>query len=205
MTTSWPRIALLYAIGVVSAGQLGIVPPLVPALQRDLGLSLAGAGMVVSIVTLVGAALGLVAGHWSERMGHTRALQIGLLVMAAAAALSGMADGAAMLLAARGLAGIGYLLVVVAGPSLMALLAEPRHHAITLSLWGTFVPAGIALAGPVAAGFVEGSAWRALFGIDVAFSTRPPVRWTSHADRFRAPRIDTNHIPVARTRRSAVA
>ena len=70
MTTSWARIALLYAIGVLAAGQLGIVPPLVPALQRDLGLSLATAGMAVSVVTLVGAVLGLPAGGWSQRIGH---------------------------------------------------------------------------------------------------------------------------------------
>ncbi len=38
MTTSWSRIALLYAIGVLAADQLGIVPPLVPELQSDLGL-----------------------------------------------------------------------------------------------------------------------------------------------------------------------
>src|SRR5262245_1641460 len=155
MRTSWPRIALLYAIGVIAAGQLGIVPPLVPALQRDLGLSLAGAGTAVSIVTLVGAVLGLLAGHWCEAIGHARALQLGLLIMAAAAGLCVMADGAAVLLAARGLAGVGYLLVVVAGPSLMAATAEPRHHAFTLSLWATFVPAGIALAGLVAAGFAD--------------------------------------------------
>ena len=62
------------------------------------------------------------------------------------------ADDAATLLAARALAGIGYLLVVVAGPSLMAAIAEPRHQAVTLSLWGTFVPVGIALAGLATAG-----------------------------------------------------
>ena len=147
MTTSWGRIALLYAIGVLAAGQLGIVPPLVPALQRDLGLSLATAGMTVSIVTLVGAVLGLPAGSWCERIGHGRALGIGILIMGTAAALCAAADAAATLLAARGLAGIGYLLVVVAVPSLMAAIAAPRHHAFTLSLWGTFVPAGMALGG----------------------------------------------------------
>jgi MFS family permease len=147
MTTSWGRIALFYAIGVLAAGQLGVVPPLVPALQQDLGLSLATAGMTVSIVTLVGALFGLPAGGWSERIGHARALRIGILIMASAAALCAAADNASTLLAARGLAGIGYLLVVVAGPSLMASTAEPRHHAFTLSLWGTFVPAGIALSG----------------------------------------------------------
>jgi predicted MFS family arabinose efflux permease len=168
MRTSWPRIALLYAVGVIAAGQLGVVPPLVPALQRDLGLSLASAGMAVSIVTLVGAALGLLAGHWCESVGHARALQLGLLVMAAAAGLCAMANGATLLLIGRGLAGIGYLLVVVAGPSLMAAIAEPRHHAFTLSLWGTFVPAGIALAGLLAAGFANGGGWRSAFAIDAA-------------------------------------
>lgn len=168
MTTSWGRIALLYGIGVLAAGQLGIVPPLVPALQRDLGLSLAMAGMSVSIITLVGAVLGLLAGGWSERIGHARALRIGILVLASAAALCAASDDAIALLAARGLAGIGYLLVVVAGPSLMASTSEPRHQPITLSLWGTFVPAGIALAGLVAASFADGAGWRLLFAADAA-------------------------------------
>ena len=75
--------------------------------------------------------------------------------MAVAAALCAAANDAATLLAGRTLAGIGYLLVVVAGPSLMAATAEPRHQPMTLSLWGTFVPTGIALAGLVAAGFAD--------------------------------------------------
>ena len=166
MRTSWPRIALLYTVGVIAAGQMGIVAPLVPALQRDLGLSLAMGGMAVSIITLVGAALGLLAGHWCGTVGHARALQIGLLVMAIAAGLCALADGGTLLLIARGLAGVGYLLVVVAAPSLMATTAEPRHHAFTLSLWGTFVPAGIALSGLLAAGFANGDGWRSAFGID---------------------------------------
>jgi len=158
MTTSWGRITLIYGIGILAAGQLGVVPPLVPALQRDLGMSLASAGMAVSIVTLVGAVFGLLAGGWSERIGHARAFRIGILIMASAAALCAASDDAGTLLAARGLAGVGYLLVVVAGPSLMASTAEP--------LWGTFVPAAIALAG-TAASFAGGVEWRTIFAIDV--------------------------------------
>ena len=54
------------------------------------------------------------------------------------------------------LAGIGYLLVVVAGA-----VADGQHRAsrattpFALSLWGTFVPAGIALAGLATAGFAD--------------------------------------------------
>src|SRR5882724_7766708 len=109
MTTSWGRIALLYAIGVLAAGQLGIVPPLVPSLRRDLGLSLAAGGMAVSMITLVGAAFGLPAGRWCQRVGHARSLCLGILIMAGAAALGAIADNGVLFLAARGLAGIGYL------------------------------------------------------------------------------------------------
>jgi len=165
MATSWARIALLYAIGVLAAGQLGIVPPLIAALQRDLGLSLASAGLAVSIVTLVGAAFGLPAGRWCQAVGHARALGLGVLIMAAAAALAAMAADDITLLAARGLAGIGYLLVVIAAPSLMAAIAEPRHQAFTLSLWGSFVPTGIALAG-LATASVGSASWRTVFAVD---------------------------------------
>src|SRR6266581_159363 len=115
MTTSWPGIFLLYAIGVLAASQLGIVPPLIPALQRDLQLSLAGAGAAVSIITLVGAAFGLPAGDWCERFGHARAVRLGLAIMAGAAVFCAVANGGDILLGARVIAGVGYLLVVVAG------------------------------------------------------------------------------------------
>jgi MFS family permease len=192
MTTSWPRLLLIYAIGVVAAGQLGIVPPLVPALQAELGLSLATAGAVVSIVTLVGGVLGLPAGAFAERIGHARAFRLGLLVMAIAAGLCALAHDAPPLLAARALAGIGYLLVVVAGPSLMAMLAERRHQPVALSLWGTFVPVGIALAGIATASGAQ-AGWRTIFAVDAgllvasllaALGLRSPP---SHADDWKMP------------------
>lgn len=164
---SWPRLLLIYGIGVLAAGQLGIVPPLVPALQDELGLSLTTAGAAISIVTLVGGLLGLPAGAFAERAGHGRALCLGLLVMAIAAGMCAMAQDGPLLLTARAIAGGGYLLVVVAGPSLTAALAKPRHQPIALSLWGTFVPIGIALAGIATASFAQ-AGWRTIFVVDGA-------------------------------------
>ena len=176
---------LLYAIGVVSAAQLGLVPPLVPTLQRDLGMSLASAGLAVSVVTLIGAVFGLPAGGWSDRIGHAP-------VPCGSASPSSAGVGRALCrgrkrcdaLIGRGLAGVGYLLVVVAGPSLIAATAEPRHHPFTLSLWGTFVPVGIALAGLGTASLMGHWDWRQIFLLDAgllalalvaaALSIRPP-------------------------------
>lgn len=194
MTTAWWRIAVLYAAGVSAAAQFGLVPPLVPALQRDLGLSLTAIGFCISGVTLAAALFGLCTGVWCERIGHGRALVLGILVMGLAAALCAAAGGAQALLAARALAGIGYLLVVIAAPSLMIAVSEPRHRALALSLWGTFVPTGIALAGIATAELADHARWRLAFALDgvvlaavllLALGTVQrvdapprPVRWT---------------------------
>ena len=198
MTTSWPRIGLLYAAGVVSAGQLGLVPPLVSVLQHDLGLSLTAAAAAVSMVTLVGAVLGLPAGRWCQAAGHSRALVAGLAIMAVAAVLSATAENGGLLLAARGLAGVGYLLVVIAAPSLMAALAEPRHHAFVLSLWGTFVPVGMAVVGFIAAGFAE-TGWRTMFLFDAAaLATASTIVLASVRAPVTSSRLQRHALPVAR-------
>jgi peptidoglycan/xylan/chitin deacetylase (PgdA/CDA1 family) len=35
-------------------------------------------------------------------------------------------------------------------------------------------------------------------GVEIAYSTRPPIDWVSHEDRYRVPRVDTCHLPVDR-------
>jgi peptidoglycan/xylan/chitin deacetylase (PgdA/CDA1 family) len=35
-------------------------------------------------------------------------------------------------------------------------------------------------------------------GVEIAYSTRPPIDWLSHEDRYRVPRVDTYHVPVDR-------
>ena len=197
MTTSWKRIALIYGTGVVAAGQLGIVPPLVPILQHDLGMSLTAAGMTVSIVTLVGAAFGLLAGGWSDRVGHARALRIGILIMASAAALCAAANDEATLIAARGWAGVGYLLVVVAAPSLLAGAAERRHHPFALSLWGTFVPVGIALAGIAAAGFAGRAGWRSVFAGDMVLLAFALIVAIAAIPQGRAPQTAGRRVSIS--------
>ena len=166
MATDWRGVFLVYGAGVLAAGQLGLVAPLVPVLRGDLTLSLAFVGLILSAITLVGAGLGVAAGGLVERVGYARAIWAGLALMALAACVCGLARTGAMLLAARGFAGIGYLLVVVAAPSLMARLAAPRDQALALSLWGTFVPTGIALAQALSGIAVEAWGWRAIFGAD---------------------------------------
>ena len=53
----------------------------------------------------------------------------------------------------------------------MAMLAERRHQPVALSLWGTFVPVGIALAGIATASFAQ-AGWRMAGAVAEMFSSR---------------------------------
>ncbi len=162
-TTDWGRITLVYAAGILGAMQTGLIAPLVPDLERDLGVSLAFMGWMLSVVTGISAVLGTFAGGWSERMGHMRAIKGGLVVMAAVGVAGALTDTGPGLLAGRVVLGFGYLAVVVAGPPAVMRLARPRDLGFALALWGAFVPVGIALAEGLVGVFLDRLGWRGLF------------------------------------------
>jgi MFS family permease len=168
VTTPWSKIALVYLAGIVSALQLGVIAPIVPLLQHDLDLSLPFVGAILSCVTLISVLFGTVAGTWTNRFGLVRAAGWGLALMTAAAALATQVADGTMLLAIRAVAGIGYLLTVVACPPLIARLAAERDRAFALALWGSFLPVGIAVADVGAALLLEPLGWRGLFWTDAA-------------------------------------
>jgi MFS family permease len=141
---------------VLAATALGKVAPAAP---RRLGLSLGHAGWLVSAITAVAALLGTPAGLWVRRRGGRRALLAGLLVLAVAGAAGAAAPGLGWMLAARVVEGAGFLLVVVAAPSLMAQMAGRSDQPAVLALWGTAIAVGLA-ASALAGGVLAPLGWR---------------------------------------------
>ena len=68
--TQWSRLFLLVGVGMVAAFQIGKVPPVLPLLRTDLGLTLLLAGWVLSAFNILGAFLAPVAGAISDWLGH---------------------------------------------------------------------------------------------------------------------------------------
>ena len=52
--TRWSSVLLLYGVGLIASSFLGKIAPVGPLLQRDLGLTLAQLGWMVSMITAVG-------------------------------------------------------------------------------------------------------------------------------------------------------
>lgn len=144
-------ILILWLIGVLAAAQLAKMAVLATTLAETFRLSIATTGLLISLLEVGGALFGLAAGVALGRIGARRALTGGLAILAATGTAEAYAPQASALLAARAAEGMGYLLVVIAAPTLIAETASERDRASALSLWSTFVAVGMAV-GSVATG-----------------------------------------------------
>jgi len=138
-------IFILWLIGILAAAQLAKIAVLATSLADTFGMSIALTGLLISLLEVGGAVFGLAAGMALGWIGARRSLIAGLAILAATGVAEAYADGTAALLAARAAEGMGYLLVVIAAPTLIAAIASERDRASALSLWSTFVAVGMAV------------------------------------------------------------
>ncbi len=147
-----PRAAALVVLGgVVAALQVGKLPPALPALQADLGISLVQSGFLLSMVQLAGMLAAIFVGMAADGLGLKRSMVGGLLLLAGASVLGGLAQTAGVLLALRAVEGLGFLWAVLPAPALIRRLVPPQRLPGMLGVWGTYMPLGTAaalLAGP---------------------------------------------------------
>ena len=167
-------IAVILA-GVTAALHIGKIPPAIPVLQQALGLTLVEAGFLLSMVQLAGMLLGVLLGVAVDGLGLRRSMLIGQLTLCAASLAGIWARAPADLLVLRAVEGLGFLLVVLAAPSLIRQLVPARQLPSFLGLWGAYMPAGAALAllcGPL---FMAAWGWQAWWGLLGALSAAMAV------------------------------
>ena len=149
MNARRPAIAphwLVILAGVAAALHVGKLPPAVPVLQQDLGISLVQAGFLLALVQMGAMLLGLVAGLLADGVGLRRSALAGLGLLTVAGLAGAAARGAGDLLVLRAVEGVGVMLATVPGPSLLRRSVPPARLTRVLGLWSTYMPLGTALA-----------------------------------------------------------
>ncbi|MFE0153963.1 MFS transporter [Nonomuraea sp. NPDC059007] len=152
-------VVVVVVAGVAASMALGEFIPFLPVLGVRFGLSLTAVGWVSSGITLVAALACLPLGVVVGRRRVERVFVVGLLALGVSGVVAGLAGGAGVLVVSRAGQAVGYALVVIAGPVLLARMPREGGRRVGLALWGLCVPAGLALAGGVAA-VVGPSGWR---------------------------------------------
>ena len=166
LRTAW----LVVAAGGVAALQVGKLPPALPALQAELGLSLVQSGFLLSIVQLAGLSLAVFMGLLADGMGLKRSMVRGLCLLALASGLGGFATSVQTLLVLRAIEGVGFLLVALPAPALIRRLVPPEQLPGMLGVWGAYMPTGTALALLVGPLFIPAWGWAAWWWLFAAVS-----------------------------------
>lgn len=159
-STHWLGVALVVAAGVVASLQVGKVAIAVPQLRADFGLDLSMVGWLMATFSLLGVVGAVPVGAWVARAGDRRLLVAGLLAIAVGSTAGAWAQGIAMLLIGRVVEGLGFVLITIAGPSVLQRMVAPGGKDLAFAIWSCFMPAGIAIA--LFSGSLPGG-WRGLW------------------------------------------
>lgn len=161
------RVALLLCCGFCVALQFGRTPASLPLLREQFGFGLAVAGWLVSSVSLLAAFTGLSAGILAARIGAQRAVMIGLGLAASGCLVGLMAQSPAGLIAARVIEGAGFIITVTAVPPLLMRIAAPATAPGVMAIWGTYLPAGMALMLAISPALLGLGGWRLPLGVNL--------------------------------------
>ena len=163
--TKWSAVWLAIAAGVVAALFVGKVPPALPVLRHELGLSLITAGWLASLITVLGALGGILVGLLTDRICGPRLLVWGVAILALGAALGAMSSGAVELLAARFLEALGLVFTAVSAPSVIIAGTSPADRGMAFGIWGAYLPAGAGFAMVTTPWILEAFDWRAVWWV----------------------------------------
>ncbi|WP_235925938.1 MFS transporter [Actinokineospora pegani] len=145
---------------------VSVVNVALPAVRSSLGFSDADLHWVVNAYALAHAGLLLLGGRLGDVLGRRAALVGGVGLFTAASAVGGMADSAALLVAARAAQGLGAAVVT---PTTLAIVASGRGAGRTraLAAWTAVATAG-GTAGVLVGGLLtETLGWRSTLLVNV--------------------------------------
>ena len=147
-----------------------------PTIQADLSASPGELVWAVDSYILVFAALLFTWGALGDRIGRKKVLVVGLVIFAAASALSAFAVNAPMLIGARAIMGIGGAAVLPTTLAIITVVFPPHERGKAIGMWAGAVGAAVAL-GPILGGallqhpglfrWLTGNDWGSVFLINV--------------------------------------
>ncbi|MFE5812827.1 MFS transporter [Streptomyces sp. NPDC056479] len=144
-----------------------IVSVALPQMTDSLDASFSALQWVVDIYVLVLAALLMALGSLSDLAGARRVYLAGLAVFALSSLACGLAGSSEVLIAARGVQGLGAAAMFATNTALLASHYQGRDRGVAFGMWGA-VNGAAAAAGPILGGLLtEHLDWRWIFLVNL--------------------------------------
>ena len=165
----WPLAAVCAGTFMLLV-DVTIVTVALPDMARELHTTFQDLQWVIDLYALVLAALVLTVGSVADRLGRRRVYLIGLVVFALSSLACGLAPNVGVLIAARGVQGLGAAAMFATTMALISSSYSGRERGVAFGVWGA-VNGAAAAAGPIVGGLLATHfGWRWIFLVNLPVS-----------------------------------
>jgi EmrB/QacA subfamily drug resistance transporter len=171
-----------------------IVNVALPDIATDLGTTFTQLQWVVDVYALALAALVLGAGSLADLYGRRRLYLLGLVLFALASLGCGLAPNAGVLIASRGIQGIGGAIMFATTIALINTSYEGRDRGTAFGIWGAVVGASAAL-GPILGGALTELSWRSIFFVNLPVCVLAVALTVIAVEEARRPSAEKPDVP----------
>jgi predicted MFS family arabinose efflux permease len=151
--------ATITAMMAIQMSSLGF-SPLLPAIQKDFGLSYSQIGLFTGLYGLVAMAVSVPAGILAKRVGEKRTLTAGLLGVALGLLMLSQASTYRWALGARVVWLLGYRVAFVCVMTSIALIAPPEFRSRAMGILGAMASLASVIGAPFGTIIAEPYGWR---------------------------------------------
>ncbi len=163
----WTALVVLCVAQFMVILDMTVTSIALPSIGRSLGFAPADLQWVVTSYLLATGGLTLLGGRAADLFGGRRTFSLGLAVFTLASLASGLAPGAAALVAARSVQGLGAALLTPSALALITATYTGARRATALSAWGALAGGGLATGVLLGGVLTSALGWRSVFLINV--------------------------------------
>ena len=163
----WTLGAMCFALFMIMLDTT-VVNVALPSIQRGLHFSPANLQWVVNGYTLIFGGFLLLGGRAADLLGRKRLFMAGVVLFSVASLINGLAQSSAMLVAGRGLQGLGGALV---SPAALAIITttftDQQERTRALGVWAAIAAGGGAVGLLMGGVLTDVASWRWVFFVNV--------------------------------------
>jgi EmrB/QacA subfamily drug resistance transporter len=162
----WTLVAVSFGLFMIMLDNT-VVNVALPSIRSDLGISVSELEWVVNAYALTFGVLLLSGGKLADLLGRRTIFIAGLVIFTSASLWCGLAGGAASLIAARTVQGVGAALMNPATLSIITATFPPRQRGAAIGIWAGVSALALAI-GPLVGGLLtERISWSWIFFINI--------------------------------------
>ncbi len=169
-TYAWVILVVVYLASIAAPLNQFKIPPIMPVIMEEFQLNLPQAGLLMSIIAVVGLVLAIPAGILLQRYGSKTIGLIALAFMAAGSVVGALSSAYSTLLSSRVIEGVGIGLIGVVAPATIAMWFPLARQGAPMGIWATWFPVGSILMYNLAPAIASSLGWQAVWWLGAGFA-----------------------------------